>query len=95
MITCIIGTKRQSILCSLFIFIIQETIQNEKLDVLEIESMDMSTSNHASPAAIDTTRKLFRPSTVLRYFVEYFYILFSETTHFFLLLFLLLFLFLI
>uniref|UniRef100_A0A0R3RG67 Kinetochore scaffold 1 n=1 Tax=Elaeophora elaphi TaxID=1147741 RepID=A0A0R3RG67_9BILA len=46
----------------------EETIQNE--DVLEVESMDMSNSNHYSPVTIDSTRKLFRRSTVLRHFTN-------------------------
>ncbi|VDM19918.1 unnamed protein product [Wuchereria bancrofti] len=47
----------------------KETIQNEKLDVLEVESMDMSDSSNPSPVTSDATRKLFRPSTILRHFL--------------------------
>uniref|UniRef100_A0A8R1Y471 Uncharacterized protein n=1 Tax=Onchocerca volvulus TaxID=6282 RepID=A0A8R1Y471_ONCVO len=43
--------------------------ENEKLDVLEVESMDMSDSNNPSPVATDVTRKLFRQSAVLRPFM--------------------------
>uniref|UniRef100_A0A1I7VLD8 Kinetochore scaffold 1 n=1 Tax=Loa loa TaxID=7209 RepID=A0A1I7VLD8_LOALO len=42
----------------------EETIQNEKLDVLEVESMDMSDSNNPSPVMSDATRKLFGQSTM-------------------------------
>ncbi|CAG9532152.1 unnamed protein product [Cercopithifilaria johnstoni] len=50
--------------------ILEETIQNEKLDVLEAESMDMSNSNHPSPVTTDATRKLFRQSAILQHFMN-------------------------
>ncbi|MCP9264030.1 hypothetical protein DINM_006955 [Dirofilaria immitis] len=46
----------------------EELIQNEELDILEVESMEMSDSNNPSPVTTDATRKLFRQSAVLRHF---------------------------
>ncbi|KAL3995084.1 hypothetical protein ACH3XW_24340 [Acanthocheilonema viteae] len=48
--------------------ILEETIQNEKLDVLDVESMDVSNSDHLSPVTADATRKLFGQSAVFRHF---------------------------
>ncbi|KAM3718574.1 Kinetochore null protein [Dirofilaria immitis] len=42
--------------------------ENEELDILEVESMEMSDSNNPSPVTTDATRKLFRQSAVLRHF---------------------------
>ncbi|KAK6104417.1 hypothetical protein QQG55_16195 [Brugia pahangi] len=47
----------------------KETIQNQKLDVLKVESMDMSDSSNSSPITSDATRKLFRPSIVHGHFM--------------------------
>ncbi|VDP20779.1 unnamed protein product [Onchocerca flexuosa] len=50
--------------------------ENEKLDVLEVESMDMSNSNNPSPVTTDVTRKLFRQSAVFRPLVKFFWLYF-------------------
>ncbi|VDP25602.1 unnamed protein product [Onchocerca flexuosa] len=55
---------------------VQKIVQNEKLDVLEVESMDMSNSNNPSPVTTDVTRKLFRQSAVFRPLVKFFWLYF-------------------